>query len=220
MDERLERDRSGRERGFLDRAGDEVRSWFGNEDAERRRRQDERERRAWTRESEGRGDGDGPDYPDYGYERRASAVWRDERGVHRDDPRDSPRATDGPWSPVRGREAEWPPQRGYGAGELARDVARTTRITRGRYTGRGPKGYRRSDARIQEDVCEGLSEHGDIDATEIEVTVADREVTLQGSVASRWEKRLAEDIAESVSGVNEVHNHLRVSQDLFGRRAG
>lgn len=31
------------ERGFFDRAGDEVRSWFGDEEAERRRRWDERE---------------------------------------------------------------------------------------------------------------------------------------------------------------------------------
>jgi hypothetical protein len=30
------------DRGFFDRAGDEVRSWFGDEDAERRRRMDER----------------------------------------------------------------------------------------------------------------------------------------------------------------------------------
>jgi hypothetical protein len=34
------RDRDG-DRGFFDRAGDEVRSWFGDEEAERRRRQDE-----------------------------------------------------------------------------------------------------------------------------------------------------------------------------------
>ena len=35
------RDRGGRgERGFFDRAGDEVASWFGDEDAARRRRQD------------------------------------------------------------------------------------------------------------------------------------------------------------------------------------
>lgn len=31
------------DRGFFDRAGDEVRSWFGDEDAERRRRRDERD---------------------------------------------------------------------------------------------------------------------------------------------------------------------------------
>lgn len=37
-----DRDRDGQDdRGFFDRAGDEVRSWFGDEEAERRRRQDE-----------------------------------------------------------------------------------------------------------------------------------------------------------------------------------
>ncbi|WP_242928669.1 SWFGD domain-containing protein [Pontibacter vulgaris] len=34
-----------RDRGFFDRAGDEVRSWFGDEEAERRRRMDEMEDR-------------------------------------------------------------------------------------------------------------------------------------------------------------------------------
>src|SRR5262249_31569496 len=39
----------GREdRGFFERAGDEVRSWFGDEDAQRRRERDERdEPRGW-----------------------------------------------------------------------------------------------------------------------------------------------------------------------------
>jgi hypothetical protein len=32
----------GKDRGFLDRAGDEVRSWFGDEEAERRREMDQR----------------------------------------------------------------------------------------------------------------------------------------------------------------------------------
>ena len=35
-----DRDDDDRERGFFDRAGDEVASWFGDEDAERRRRED------------------------------------------------------------------------------------------------------------------------------------------------------------------------------------
>ena len=40
------RDRGYRrdERGFVDRAGDEVRSWFGDDEAERRRQMDDRER--------------------------------------------------------------------------------------------------------------------------------------------------------------------------------
>ena len=40
------RDRFGRDdRGFFERAGDEVASWFGDEDAERRRRMDSRQDR-------------------------------------------------------------------------------------------------------------------------------------------------------------------------------
>ena len=38
------------------------------------------------------------------------------------------------------------------------------------------------------------------------------EVTLTGTVDDRQAKRLAEDIAESVSGVREVHNQIRVQQ--------
>lgn len=37
-------DEDRRDRGFLDRAGDEVASWFGDEEAERRRREDSRAR--------------------------------------------------------------------------------------------------------------------------------------------------------------------------------
>jgi osmotically-inducible protein OsmY len=37
----------GEERGFWDRASDEVSSWFGDEDAERRRQMDERRGGAW-----------------------------------------------------------------------------------------------------------------------------------------------------------------------------
>lgn len=43
-----------RDRGFFERAGDEVASWFGDEDAERRRREDERRQRM---------SGDYRDYP-------------------------------------------------------------------------------------------------------------------------------------------------------------
>lgn len=83
------------------------------------------------------------------------------------------------------------------------------------YRGRGPKGYRRSDERIKEDVNDRLSE-GYIDATEIEVNVVGGEVTLTGTVNSRMDKRRAEDIAEYVSGVTHVENRLRV-KDNSGR---
>jgi hypothetical protein len=57
-----------------------------------------------------------------------------------------------------------------------------------------------------------LTEHGDIDATDVEVAVVAGEVTLSGTVATRVQKRLAEDIADGVTGVNEVHNRLRVQR--------
>lgn len=82
----------------------------------------------------------------------------------------------------------------------------------GPYTGRGPQNYRRSDDRIREDVCERLTENDWLDASEVEVEVENGEVTLRGTVDDRRSKRLADDLAESVSGVNEVHNELRVSR--------
>jgi len=110
------------DRDFWDKASDEVSSWFGDEDAERRRRQDQ----------------------------------------HR---------------------------------------------------GRGPKNYARSDERIQEEVNDRLTDDGSLDASDIDVSVSGREVTLSGEVASRTDKRRAEDIAESISGVTHVQNNLRVKQN-------
>ena len=82
----------------------------------------------------------------------------------------------------------------------------------GSYAGRGPKGYRRSDDRIKEDVCEQLTLHPDIDASEVEIKVQAGEVTLTGTVDDRQTKRMIEDVAESASGVKEVNNQLRVKQ--------
>jgi hypothetical protein len=79
------------------------------------------------------------------------------------------------------------------------------------FRGRGPKGFQRSDDRILEDVCELLSEHPDVDASEITVEVQDGEVTLAGTVADRYQKRAAEDVADEVFGVRDVHNRLRVA---------
>lgn len=82
--------------------------------------------------------------------------------------------------------------------------------TYGRYTGVGPRGYQRSDERIAEDVNDRLTWHGDIDATNIQVKAEEGVVTLTGEVNSRREKRMAEDTAESVPGVWDVDNQLRV----------
>ena len=79
------------------------------------------------------------------------------------------------------------------------------------HAGRGPRNYQRSDDRIEEDVNEALTRHPGLDASEIEVKVDKGEVTLRGTVDSRLDKRMAEDAAESCSGVRDVHNQLRLS---------
>ena len=81
---------------------------------------------------------------------------------------------------------------------------------RGRHVGRGPKGWQRSDERIREDINERLTDHPHVDASDIEVSVKEGEVTLTGTVDDRQAKRLAEDIAESVSGVRDIHNQIRL----------
>src|SRR6202008_3836799 len=73
-----------------------------------------------------------------------------------------------------------------------------------------PKNYPRSDERSREDVNDRLSDDSWLDAAEIEVQVANAEVTLSGVVRERDDKRRAEDIAEQVAGVRHVQNNLRV----------
>jgi len=83
--------RGGRDdRGFWDRAGDEVASWFGDEDAERRRREDQMSE---ERESVRGRDHRGSDYRGSSGERSAFSGGRDrdreyDRGYGRDFERD------------------------------------------------------------------------------------------------------------------------------------
>jgi len=83
------------------------------------------------------------------------------------------------------------------------------RSTDDRFSGVGPKNYKRPDERIREDACEALTRHRDIDASEIEVEVKEGVVILKGSVDSRPTKRLAEQVCETVAGVKDVVNSLR-----------
>lgn len=79
------------------------------------------------------------------------------------------------------------------------------------HAGKGPKGYRRSDERIREDVCEALSAHPEIDASDMEVDVKEGVVYFTGSVESRLVKRMAEDLIEHIPGVMDVRNELYFS---------
>lgn len=80
----------------------------------------------------------------------------------------------------------------------------------GEFFGKGPKGYRRSDERIREDVSEALYRHPYIDASDVEVSVSEGVVSLSGTVTDRRTKRMIEDEAERVPGVHDVTNNLRL----------
>ena len=80
------------------------------------------------------------------------------------------------------------------------------------YRWKGLKDYKRSEKKIREDVSDQLSDSHDLDASEIDVKVQDTKVILIGQVKSKSEKRHAENIAEGVSGMTNVHNLLRISQ--------
>jgi osmotically-inducible protein OsmY len=92
----------------------------------------------------------------------------------------------------------------------------------GPHTGRGPKNYTRSDERIREEVSDRLEQDGDIDASEIEVKAQNGLVTLSGSVETRQEKHMAEQLAEDCAGVKDVQNLIKVSgrQSEYGRQTG
>jgi osmotically-inducible protein OsmY len=252
-DERYRDDwRRDRDRGFIERAGDEVKSWFGDEEAERRRRLDE----ARYGRSYGR------DYPqrEYGrdWDRGPAPRSADEvRSWFGDDEAERRRRMDEARygrDPERygrdwdryGRDWDYGHMMGFDYGrsprewrERDRSGTETARVDywrpgwpgqwneqyrergygysgRQSFVGRGPRGYQRSDDRIREDVCERLTENPWVDASDIEIAVRAGEVTLSGTVRDRTDKREAEDVAEHVSGVREVHNNLRVASGFEG----
>jgi len=111
-------------------------------------------------------------------------------------------------------------QQGFGHGGQSYQGGATQQGMSGGYgqtgqthTGRGPKGYKRSDERIREEVCDRLTEHGDIDASDIDVKVQNGEVTLTGTVPEKRFKHMVEQIVESLSGVQEVNNQLRTKRE-------
>lgn len=242
------RARPGDERGLMDRAGDEVRSWFGDDEAARRRQRDETrdEREDWRRAGghedveRARGYRGG-----YGTERgyaagedvsRSSGYspdrFRSREGWGRDWPRGerdwgqgrerfTSRQSRDDWSRDR---HDWPESRREEFTPVGYSYTLFAWTEPGPFTGRGPRGYQRSDERIREDICDRLTRHGRLDATDITVTVRSGEVTLEGIVDTREAKRMAEDVAETVDGVRDVNNHLKTyrggSDEISSRMTG
>ncbi|MFP5384880.1 MAG: BON domain-containing protein [Bacteriovoracia bacterium] len=78
------------------------------------------------------------------------------------------------------------------------------------FSGKGPRGYKRSDETIREDVSEALYRSSEVDASEIEVFVSEGEVKLKGTVSDRDQKKMAESVIENLAGVRDVFNELHV----------
>lgn len=91
----------------------------------------------------------------------------------------------------------WSGRQGYGGG----------------FRGRGPKDYQRSDERIREEISDRMTDDDNLDASDITIQVKQGEVALIGTVTTRDQKRRAEDLAESISGVREVTNNIRVARE-------
>ncbi|MGH8496072.1 MAG: BON domain-containing protein, partial [Gammaproteobacteria bacterium] len=204
-----------RDRNIIDRVVREVRSWFNDD-------------RAYGR-SYGRGRGG--DYPDYGSDQARSYTGRGhERDYGRDyegesrfgGVRSGGRSAE-PWS---SSESEWgeerSPRTGTGFTPRTSFVYSEFWLVPGPHSGVGPKGYRRSSDRVREEICERLEQHGQIDASDIEIDVQDDgEVKLTGTVERRDVKRMVEDVAESVFGVHDVQNQIRVRRrERFGPELG
>lgn len=107
-----------------------------------------------------------------------------------------------PWAP--GPESHGPPFWSFHPGP-------PHPLARGRFSGRGPRNYRRSDERIIDDIHEVLTYSSQIDASDIEVRVDQGEVTVLGTVDDRYTRRLVEDLIHDVPGVRDLHNRLRVA---------
>lgn len=193
-EDRYRGERYGGERGYV-----REERGFGEEEAERRRLVDDAERRR-ERESERLYRRNYGPY-DRGWASEGRPTGRGYGGeTGRDTSWSGP--SSGAYSQYNSRGVPWS-DTGWERGQSQRH---------GTFAGRGPKGYQRSDDRILEDVCDRLTDAADVDASEIEVNVANGEVTLSGTVRGRGEKRRSEDLAESIAGVRDVHNNLRVAR--------
>jgi len=233
-----ERSRDDHERNFFERAAEKVYSWFGDDTDDDR--YDERQRRDFDERRDeyyGRNPGmaregaPGPlrgrnleegvaeNYDEGGrFGRQGGFLARESTAFSRDPSRSAETPIDYMDYAAAARANMEPGgiqtpgtsdnSRYYPTGDRYRE----TKVVRGPNAGRGPKGYSRGDERIREDVCERLTQHGGVDASDVEVRVEGGVVTLTGTVPDRQMKHFAEDTAESVRGVSDVRNELRVAR--------
>ena len=82
-----------------------------------------------------------------------------------------------------------------------------------RQTNSGPRSRRKSDESLRQEIREILIADPELEATDIEVEVEGGAVTLRGGVIDSDARLLAEELVESLTGVREVHNRLRVERE-------
>ncbi len=127
-----------------------------------------------------------PDYPQgYDLERRYEDAY-----LRNKENWDNPNSATSMNSPVWNDEDNWDPP-----GPLA---------------GKDPKALTRPDSAIRAQINDRLALKAIFDTKDIEVIVENHKVTLNGVVHSKNHKRLVEEIANSVSGVEAVQNNLTV----------
>lgn len=84
----------------------------------------------------------------------------------------------------------------------------------------GPKGFRRSDDSIRAEICERLARPSgrfdasdlpvELDASDVTVSVAGGQVTLEGTVPELRMKHCIEDLVDACPGVQDIENRIRV----------
>jgi hypothetical protein len=73
-----------------------------------------------------------------------------------------------------------------------------------------PRGTRRSDEELYEDLCEALMHRDEVDSSDVAVAVHEGEVMLAGSVPRRYMRYLIEDLAAGHPAVRDVDNRITV----------
>lgn len=82
--------------------------------------------------------------------------------------------------------------------------------TAGFQRGKGPAAQRTDDA-VKLSVEAVLTDDPWLDASGVQVSVQQGVVTLTGQIATRADKRRAEDLTDRVWGVRDVQNHLQIA---------
>ena len=78
------------------------------------------------------------------------------------------------------------------------------------HRGKGPRNHARSDAGLQAHVSELLTEHDEIDASNLDVHVADGAITLTGTLDDGHMRGKLDELLGGIAGVRAIHMSIAV----------